>query len=499
MWPARRPSSGSDDDDDSDDKQPAANDKDSMPSTQRPAVSLNLHTADTPTQQTADDTPTFTMPSFSHALSLPSPTAPTVTVSRVYSDVNALHFPPSHSDYASFQPQYNAPDPYQIVCRLGRGKYSEVFLAVQRRRQQQQLSFAQRRVVIKVLKPVRKLKIKREIHVLQQMSGCDGCVRLLDVVRDPVSKYVSLVFEHVEAMEWKERFQSLTEPQCQFILYQLLNTLQHAHSHGIMHRDIKPHNLLIHPRTLVAKLIDWGLADYYHARTLYNVRVCSRYFKAPELLLGHGFYDYGVDMWSVGCVMAGMLYGRHPFFHGRDNNDQLIRIVAVTGTDELYRYTTKHHIAIPDDIQHKLNTNRQLQPAHRGWELLGGATGRALRGSVALDLLGRLLAIDHQQRLTVDEALAHPYFAQLHGKPSLLVHPSAESETAAADDMLDVEEQMDKDEDEEDESGKEDVDEADEALSAMEESSSATSVGGSYDANTSQAAAPVIVSVASTR
>jgi len=353
----------------------------------------------------------------------------------VYSDVNSLFFPPSHSDYASSQPQYNSSEPYQLLCRLGRGKYSEVFLAVHTAQR------VQRKVVIKVLKPVRKLKIKREIHVLRAMGECAGSVRLLDVVRDPVSKYVSLVFEHVETIEWKERFQQLTEPQCQYILHQLLSTLQHAHSHGIMHRDIKPHNLLIHPRTLQAKLIDWGLADYYHAHTPYNVRVCSRYFKAPELLLGHQWYDYGVDMWSVGCVMAGMLYGRHPFFHGRDNNDQLVRIVAVTGTDELYRYTTKYHIAIPDDIQHKLNANRQLQAAHKGWEGLGGAAGRALRSSAALDLLSGLLRIDHQQRLTVDEALAHPYFAHLQGKPALVAQSAEAAEEI--DDMLDMDEDED--------------------------------------------------------
>ena len=368
--PPQHPSCGSDEED-SGDKQPAATAETSVAG-QPVAAPFNINTAETPTQKTADETPTTTVSSYSHShSSLPSPTAPVTTVSRVYSDVNTTLFPPSHSDYASFQPQWNPPDAYQLVCRLGRGKYSEVFLALHHQPRphpppQPPQRRPQRQLVIKVLKPVRKLKIKREVHVLQQMGACGGCVQLLDVVRDPVSKYVSLVFEHVETMEWKERFQQLIEPQCQYILYQLLTTLQYAHSHGIMHRDIKPHNLLIHPRTLQAKLIDWGLADYYHAGTAYNVRVCSRYFKAPELLLGHQYYDYGVDMWSVGCVMAGILYGRHPFFHGRDNNDQLIRIVSITGTDELYRYTTKYHITVPDDIQHKLNANRQLQAAHRG-------------------------------------------------------------------------------------------------------------------------------------
>ena len=425
-------SSGSGEEDSESKRAPGPDEKLSA-SERRPAAPFHLNTADTPTQPSDDTgTPSVSSHSASHS-SLPSPVPPTRTVSRVYSDVNTSTFPPSHSDYASFQPVYSSSDAYQLLSRLGRGKYSEVFLAVHTSAQR-----VQRRVVIKVLKPVRRLKIKREVHVLREMAGCDGCVQLLDVVRDPVSKYVSLVFEQVEAMEWKERFQQLSEPQCQSILHQLLCTLQYAHSHGVMHRDIKPHNLLIHPVTLRCKLIDWGLADYYHAGTAYNVRVCSRYFKAPELLLNHTYYDYGVDMWSVGCVMAGMLFGRHPFFHGRDNNDQLIRIVHVTGTDELYRYTTKHHIAVPDDIQHKLNANRQLQAAHRGWEALGGAQGRALRGGVALDLLSGLLRIDHTQRLTVDEALAHPYFAHLPGKPALPAQPAEQAEEA--DDMLDVDE-----------------------------------------------------------
>ena len=64
------------------------------------------------------------------------------------------------------------------------------------------------------------------------------------------------------------------------------------------------------------RLIDWGLAEFYHAGREYNVRVASRYFKGPELLVDLQEYDYALDMWSLGCMVAGMIFRREPFFHG---------------------------------------------------------------------------------------------------------------------------------------------------------------------------------------
>lgn len=72
-----------------------------------------------------------------------------------------------------------------------------------------------------------------------------------------------------------------------------------------MHRDVKPHNVMIDHQQRKLRLIDWGLAEFYHPRKEYNVRVASRYFKGPELLVDLQDYDYSLDMWSLGCMFAG--------------------------------------------------------------------------------------------------------------------------------------------------------------------------------------------------
>jgi casein kinase II subunit alpha len=98
-----------------------------------------------------------------------------------------------------------------------------------------------------------------------------------------------------------------------------------------MHRDVKPHNVMIDHEQRKLRLIDWGLAEFYHPSKEYNVRVASRYFKGPELLVDLQDYDYSLDMWSLGCMFAGMIFRKEPFFYGHDNYDQLVKIAKVWG------------------------------------------------------------------------------------------------------------------------------------------------------------------------
>ena len=86
---------------------------------------------------------------------------------------------------------------------------------------------------------------------------------------------------------------------------------------------------------LQLRLIDWGLAEFYHPYTEYNVRVASRYFKGPELLVDFQEYDYSLDMWSLGCMFASMIFRKEPFFHGHSNTNQLEKVRSFLGRGEI--------------------------------------------------------------------------------------------------------------------------------------------------------------------
>nr|XP_046209343.1 casein kinase II subunit alpha' isoform X2 [Oncorhynchus gorbuscha] len=306
--------------------------------------------------------------------------------SRVYADVNTLKSR-EYWDYETHVPNWSNQEDYQLVRKLGRGKYSEVFEAINNND----------KVVVKILKPVKKKKIKREIKILENLRGGANIIRLVDTVKDPV-----------------ELYQKLTDFDIRFYMYELLKALDYCHSMGIMHRDVKPHNVMIDHQMRKLRLIDWGLAEFYHPAQEYNVRVASRYFKGPELLVDYQMYDYSLDMWSLGCMLASMIFQKEPFFHGQDNYDQLVRIAKVLGTDELFGYLRKYHIELDPRFKDLLG-----QQTRKRWEQFVQTENQHLVSPEALDLLDKLLRYDHQQRLTATEAMEHPYFYPVLKEQSL--------------------------------------------------------------------------------
>jgi len=340
----------------------------------------------------------------------------------VYADVNQ-HRPREYSSYEDLVISWSDPDDYEVCKKLGRGKYSEVFEGI--------CVASQEKCVVKILKPVKKKKIKREIKILRNLCGGPNIIKLLDVVRDVNSKVPSLVFEYVNNTDFKELYRRFTDRDVRFYIYELLKALDYAHSNGIMHRDVKPHNVMIDHEKRTLRLIDWGLAEFYHPEQDYNVRVASRYFKGPELLVDLQDYDYSLDLWSLGCMFAGMIFRKEPFFHGHDNQDQLVKIVKVLGADGLREYLQKYNIA-EDPFKVMLQTST---PRPKPWTSFVNADNEHLAVKEALDFLDKLLRYDHQERLTARQAMEHPYFFPVRAEhPALPLEPLQTNAAARMDD-----------------------------------------------------------------
>jgi serine/threonine protein kinase len=141
-------------------------------------------------------------------------------------------------------------------------------------------------------------------------------------------------------------------------------------------------------------LIDWGLAEFYHQGTEYNVRVASRYFKGPELLVDFQEYDYSLDMWSLGAMFASMIFRREPFFHGTSNQDQLVKIAKVLGTEELFEYLDKYDIELDPQYDEILSRFPK-----KPWHSFVNTENQRFVSNEAIDFLDKLLQYDHAVRI----------------------------------------------------------------------------------------------------
>lgn len=326
-------------------------------------------------------------------------TATGVPYPRLHHDVN-VNMPRDYWDYETLSVNWGFQDNYEVIRKIGRGKYSEVFEGIHAVRGD--------KCVVKILKPVMKKKIKREIKILQNLCGGTNIVKLLDVVRDPQSKTPSLIFEYINNTDFKTLYPTLTDYDIRYYNYEILKALDYCHSKGIMHRDVKPHNVMIDHENRKLRLIDWGLAEFYHPGREYNVRVASRYYKGPELLVDLQLYDYSLDMWSLGCMLAGMVFRKEPFFHGHDNYDQLVKIARVLGTDGLFAYLDKYNLELDPHFDEVLGRHSK-----KSWSKFVTIENQHLVNPEALDLIEKMLVYDHAQRILPREAMPLSYFRQV--------------------------------------------------------------------------------------
>lgn len=179
--------------------------------------------------------------------------------------------------------------------------------------------------------------------------------------------------------------------------YQMLRSLAYIHNLNICHRDIKPQNILVDINTHRLVICDFGSAKQLKPGENSVSYICSRYYRAPELILGEENYGCEIDIWSIGCVVAEMFLGE-PLFCGKNSKDQFVKIMNVLGTP-----TEQEIVAMCPNVNANLP---QIKAS--------GLKKRFKNPDPQLiDLLSKLLTYSPQKRLKPFEALLHPYFDDL--------------------------------------------------------------------------------------
>jgi serine/threonine protein kinase len=273
------------------------------------------------------------------------------------------------------------------------------------------------------------MSVLREISLLRHLGKYNhpNIVRLMDICHGPRydrEMVLYLVFEHVDQdlNSYLEKcpWPGLPMDRIKDLMWQILCGVDFLHSHRIVHRDIKPQNILVSNNGTI-KLADFGLARIYDSNALLTSMVVTLWYRSPEVLLGTS-YATPVDLWSCGCIFA-ELFTRKPLFPGQYEVDQLGQIFSILGTPSEADW--------PEDSSVLRNSFSSCKPRDLA-DLIPEMDTQAK------DLLQKMLRFDPLKRITAAEALAHPYFAEYGRIPHAMTPSPSSSRTTASSRRSDV-------------------------------------------------------------
>eukprot|EP00009_Paramoeba_aestuarina_P003729 CAMPEP_0201511140 /NCGR_PEP_ID=MMETSP0161_2-20130828/3631_1 /ASSEMBLY_ACC=CAM_ASM_000251 /TAXON_ID=180227 /ORGANISM="Neoparamoeba aestuarina, Strain SoJaBio B1-5/56/2" /LENGTH=375 /DNA_ID=CAMNT_0047906503 /DNA_START=84 /DNA_END=1211 /DNA_ORIENTATION=+ len=298
---------------------------------------------------------------------------------------------------------FELPPRYQIIKIIGKGTYGVVCSA---RDLERNCNVAIKKIENVFSNATEAKRALRETKLMRHFNH-ENVIRILDIFKPRCYDQFNdlyLVYELMEAdlSHIIASPQPLSDDHIQVFVYQALVGLQYVHSANVLHRDLKPSNLLVNSDCSL-KIADFGLARYQEDGLLHMTEyVATRWYRAPEVILSWQKYTNAIDVWSIGCILA-ELHLRQPIFQGRDFMHQIKRITDVLGSPserDLQSINNPHSREFLLGLGHK--------------DRVPFSTFLPKANPLACDLMERMLRLNPQDRISVAEALAHPYFADLH-------------------------------------------------------------------------------------
>ena len=289
---------------------------------------------------------------------------------------------------------------YTRTSKLGEGTYGVVYRAKDQKGQE---IYALKKIRLQAEEEGIPSTAIREISLLKELNHVN-IVKLYEVMHSV--KKLTLVFEYVE-QDLKKVIDSTNGKgvEIKYIksyLYQLLKGIDYIHKHKVLHRDLKPQNLLINKDNIV-KIGDFGLARGYGIPVKnYTHEVVTLWYRPPDVLLGNKTYGTTVDMWSIGCIFAEMVNGK-PLFTGNTESDQLKKIFEIKGTPN-ENYASQLKLLPEWGVR---DNNFENYPEKSFKEIFPNLD------SEGIDLMQKFLQLEPEKRISAEEALKHPFFDDL--------------------------------------------------------------------------------------
>jgi len=263
------------------------------------------------------------------------------------------------------------------------------------------------KIIIKELKTNNINKLIREVNILKICKNIPRVIKLLDFFKNDESYY--LVFPYYNCQPPRPIFNNFTLVEIKIFMYKFLQTLDRLHALGVIHRDLKPGNILVKSCSEFY-IIDFGISDFYLPFRKFDNKIGTRNFKSPEQLLHFRGFDYGVDIWAAGLIFAEMYFGRYPFWKPEEDIIILENIYNLVGYERFLAFLREVKIESRFDFMQEGTPPANYESFFDLRKETDEVRTNRKEKAYAFDLIKKMLEVNPSKRITAAEALRHPFF-----------------------------------------------------------------------------------------